>query len=116
MAADLKEDIERVLATLVRFYADEGHVLEVSLLALSQHRLEQSSSDNWNGGQCGYTLYLQVPGHLYAQIGRDREKIEKTMMEKGNDLARMYPGDHFDGFELVPELAVDPDWRNKAKA
>ncbi len=116
MPNDIKTDIERILATLVRFYADEGQALEVSLLALSGHRLEETSYDNWDGGQSGYTLYLDVPGHLYAQIGRDREKIEKTLTEKGNDLARMYPGDHFDGFELVPELTDDPEWRDKAKA
>jgi hypothetical protein len=112
---DLKADIERILATLVQSFADEGRAREVALLALSRQRITQTSYDNWDGGQYGYTVYLEVPGHLYAQVGKGREEIERCLKDRGNDLTRMYPSDHFDGFELVPELADDPDWREKAK-
>jgi hypothetical protein len=116
MANDLKAEIERILATLVRFFADQGQAREVAILALSRHRIEQTSYDNWDGGQYGYTVYLEVPGHLYAQVGQERAKIEEILKQKGNDLARLYPGDGFDGFELVPEMDDDPNWRDKAKA
>ncbi len=43
MANDLPANIERVLATLTRFFADEGKAREVALLSLSRHRIEQTS-------------------------------------------------------------------------
>ncbi|HYT89622.1 MAG TPA: hypothetical protein VEL76_13025 [Gemmataceae bacterium] len=77
MANDLKADIERILATLTRFFADEGTAREVALLALSRHRIEQTSDDNWDGGQYGYTVYLEVRGTSTLRSARSGQRSRR---------------------------------------
>src|SRR5262249_55484396 len=112
----LKADIERVLATMARFFADEGNASQVAILAFSKYKIDQSSYEDRDGGQYGYTISLELPAHLYAKVNHDRQQIENVLTHKANDVTRMFPDEYFDAFRLVSELDDDPDWREKAKA
>jgi hypothetical protein len=117
MGERLWADIEPILSTLTEMFATEGRVLEVALLALSRHQIALTRQDyNQDGETFGYTVHLHVPSHLYAQIGQNRVNIQQAVLERANDIARRYLGDYFESFHLVPELADDPNWRDKAKA
>src|SRR5262249_3271568 len=72
--------------------------------------------DNWNGGTSGYTIGLQVPSHLYAQIGDRRVELEKQFHQQANNLAGLYENEHFDAVVIVAEMPENDDWREGAKA
>jgi hypothetical protein len=115
---DLTGDLEKVLATLCRFFADEGKAREVAILAEAKASIEQSNYDNWNGGVYGYTINLVLPEFLYQQLGPVNAimKLEKALLERASDISRLYDNEYIEHFKILTELQADPDWREKAKA
>jgi hypothetical protein len=116
MGKGLKADLEKVLATMARLYSDEGAAREVAILALSAATIRQTDYDNWNGGQYGYTIYLEVPDHLYHQLGDEVAAIESSFTERANQVTRLYEDEWVQAFTLATQLTADEDWREKAKA
>ena len=116
MGRELVDDLEKVLGTMARLYGEEGQAREVAILALSKPTIEQTDYDNWDGGQYGYTIYLEVPDTLYHQLGKEVEKIEASFKDRVNQVTRLYQNQWVQAFTLTTELTVDEDWREKAKA
>jgi hypothetical protein len=116
MSRELKDDLEKILGTMARLYGDEGLAREVAILALSKPRIEQTGYDNWDGGQDGFTIYLEVPITLYHQLGQDVEKIEIAFKDRADQVTRLYQNQCVQAFILTTELTTDEDWREKAKA
>lgn len=116
MDRSLTNDLEKILNAVARGFAAEGKAREVALLAHSKAKIEQTNYDNWNGGTYGYTVYLEVPAHLYLQVANDREKLERTLQDRSTDLIRMYENENIEGFTIVAELPNDDRWREKAKS
>jgi hypothetical protein len=118
MGNGLIDDLDRVLATLCRLFADEGKAREVAILAEARASIEQSSYDNWRGGVYGYTIKLILPEFLYQQLGavKDIEMLEKAFLDRATDISRLYEDEHIERFRILTELHDDPDWRAKAKA
>ena len=59
---ELPKKVEHFLAALSRLYAQEGKKQLQTIIVNSQVRvIEESSSDNWDGGMFGHALYLVIP-------------------------------------------------------
>lgn len=116
MPGDLQANIEKILATLVRRFTDQGQALEVALLAFSRPRVEEIDREDCDGVWFEYKVYLEVPHYLFNQIAQDRVHVEKRLLDHARDVARSYPGQPIFGIEIITELDDDPDWREKAKA
>jgi len=112
----LEQDLEGILGALANLCADAGDARAVAILAMGKPRIEQTSSDNWNGGQYGYTIYLEVPQTLYYQLEGKQTDLETTLMEKSHEITRLYDRESIDAFVITTELVHDPQWREKAKA
>jgi hypothetical protein len=108
---------EPLLATLARLFAAEGAAREVAILANSVATIKQTSYDNWNGGITGFTLFIQVPYWFFNQISSELENSEKKIFEKAQFLLRPLgdDSDYLEKVNIVPALADDKDWRDKAK-
>lgn len=115
MPLDLQKDLEPLLATLARSFAIEGNAREVALLATGTASIEQTDFDNWDGGTYGYTVYLQVPAPLYAQLEAERDKLEEKLKERLANLVRGRGNVWIQACQISTEIVADPRWRNKAK-
>jgi hypothetical protein len=116
MSKTLVPDLEKILGTLASLFSEEGKTREVAVLAMSKARIEQTNYDNWNGGQYGYTVYLEVPETLYTQLVDQHSEVEKILQEKVCNICRLYENEWIDAFVLATELTTDDKWREKAKA
>lgn len=118
MSHGLVNDLDKVLATLCQFFADDGKAREVAILAEARASLEQSSHNNWNGDVYGYTIHLVVPEALYQQLGgiKEVEDIERGLLSRSTDLSRLYSDEFIESYRILTELHADPDWRQKARA
>jgi hypothetical protein len=116
MADSLANDLERILNGMAQAYADEGKAREVALLAYGKPRIEETNYDNWNGGTYGFTVYVEAPPHLYAQIAGVREQLERSMCDKAKDFTRMYENEYIQAWTIVTELPNNDHWREEAIA
>jgi len=112
---DLENDIEKILAGMAKLFAHEGKATEVAVLANSQVRIEQTDYDGWNGGTYGYTVFLGLPAHLYAQLTDKQTLLEHSLLGRSKNLTRMYENEYLRCFVISTELVEDPEWREKAK-
>jgi len=110
------DNAEPLLTTLARLFAHVGLAREVAVLANAESCLEESSYENWNGGTYGYGLQLTVPHTLYADLEGHLKIIESNILVKTQELLRAIPNRRVDSVTVLPMLATDPQWREKAKA
>lgn len=109
------KDSEALIGAMARLFAADGKAREVAVLVYAQSMLEQTRYDNWNGGTYGYTLTLQVPIQLYAQLKEQLAEVEAAMAEKAQELCRIYPNEYLDTVQISPEIKADSNWRDKAR-
>lgn len=112
----LEADIEKILGALSNLFASDGDARAVAILAMGKARTEMTDSDNWNGGQYGYAVYLEIPHALYDQVRDQVEEIETAFCEKAKSITRLYEREWISGFVISTELVVDEKWREKAAA
>lgn len=109
-------DPEPLLATLVGLLASEGLAREVAILAHAKAKIIQTNYDNWNGGIYLFTLYLQIPRWLYAQVKDHLPSIQEKILDTIRPLMQTYEHDAIEHVSISPILTADKDWRDKAKA
>jgi hypothetical protein len=119
MEDGLVKAFDGVLGALARVFAGDGDTLGVALLALAKAKIEQTDFDNWDGGQYGYSVYLEVPENLYRQLlavkDEDRD-YAKLIAHRLNQLTPQFRNERIDSVSITVELVDDPNWRDKAKA
>lgn len=108
------EQIESILATIVRLFAKEGSAKEVAVLSESEASIKETSYDNWNGGSYFHTLFLKIPISLFAQIEQEKEGIEENIQQRA---AKLFDEENYylQHVKICPQLAKDSDWRLKSK-
>ena len=114
MSQTLQEDCEAFIATLARMFASEGRPKEVAILARGVAKAELSYRDNWDGGTDVYTSTIAIPTFLYAQLGEDRERLERELAEKAAPLLRLYNRTWLNAVLICPSVEAPSDWRGKA--
>jgi hypothetical protein len=116
MAQSLEQDLEKVLGAVTKLFASDGDERAVAILAMSKARIEQTEYDRWEGGQYGYTVYLEVPQSLYEQIGEKLDEIEEGFRNRVASIQRLYVNEWISKFIISTELVVDPKWRERVRA
>ncbi len=85
MEYELPLKIKTVLQNLIGFYQVNRKELLLSILQKSKYEIiEAVSMDNWNGGQIGHDLRLDIPFSLFCEIVNDKDKYQKTICEDIN--------------------------------
>jgi len=113
---ELVRDPEPLLATLAKLFADEGASREVAILVNARAQLTQVDYDNWDGGIYYHRLCLEMPLALYQQISDDRGDCETIILKQAHPLLLPFPNSYVRHVLIVPSLAPDSDWRDKARA
>jgi hypothetical protein len=105
--------LEPFLSTLARILASAGLSREVAIVTFAEPVLNLLEND-W--GNEYYMLYLNIPHRLYAQIETERQRCEKNISDRVDDLFRGIPGPRVHSVEVVPQIVGDDKWREKAIA
>lgn len=113
---DYFDNLEPLLASVSRQFAFDGAANEVAVIVAAAPRIDETSYDNWNGGTYGYTLTLEVPAHVYAQVKPELSKLETSISSKLNEFLRGSDNHVLNNVVIAPEVVGDEGWRNKARA
>lgn len=97
------------------FLASEGATKEVAILANSFSKVEQTDSDNWNGGTNLYTLFLEISIPFFVQVQNEIEVIQQNIALKLNQVIPDGSNNYFRNVAISAQLSNDPNWREKAK-
>ena len=102
--SSLTENIEDIVRTLAHILRERGQQLPVNILRNANIDIRETNYDNWNGGTYGYTLDLQVPVDLYAEIQDNVEAVEKDLLSKLKPLLRSYENEFLENVIIAPKL------------
>lgn len=92
MADDsFRQSADAVVATLLELFLHQGQAPIVEILASSKPRIERTDYDNWDGGTYIFTLFLEVPVKLFADIEPKLKQVENAIEAKLASILR-YPG------------------------
>jgi hypothetical protein len=85
---ELPKQLERFLAILSRRYKKEGREALLRVVVNARPEIDVGAEyDNWNGGQHGHRLRLQVPEALFHEVMESRYDLEKDLCKDLNRLA-----------------------------
>jgi hypothetical protein len=113
---DLVSVLDPLLCTLARIFAAEGKAREVAVLANAKASIQQSGYDSWDGGTYLYTVSLEIPTQLDAQIAAHRDEIQQTILLRAQGQVRSYLNEGIEAVVIIAKLEGTPDWQNQAKA
>ncbi len=101
---------ETVVATLVELFRAQGNRVACDVLENGNARIEETGYDNWDGGQYLYTLFLELPMKVFAQVESDVLKMEKLIAGK---FTKVLP--HNDN-QWLREVAIRPVLEDPARS
>src|SRR5690349_15842727 len=99
-----EDQAHSLTVTVAEIAALRGSVDEADLLRSAQPKLVQTGHDNWDGGIDIYTLILEVPVRVYAEVEGRRSKLEKAILERVQQVVRGYGGVSIGEVVLSPIL------------
>lgn len=103
--SQLPDDIKKILLTAAKISSAKGEINDsLELFKSAKIDIQQTDYDNWNGGQYGYTLHLQLPINVYSRIEDDLEKIEKDMENRLRSITRKYDNEYISKIIISPAL------------
>lgn len=114
MVSSIANDYDKILGALANLFATDGDTRAVSILAQATATVRDTEYDNWDGGQTGFTFYLEIPQSLYHRLDGKQGEIEESFKKRSEELSRLYNNEWIAGFVITTELARDPEWREKA--
>jgi hypothetical protein len=105
------------LAT-ARNLALQGLRAEVGLLAAGKTRLYESSYDNWDGGQWGWSIDIEIDQQVYVPMTDEQRRAMETRIAAAmKEVMRGRGSHHIEQVLLVMEVPkASSDWREQAKA
>lgn len=107
---------ESILGTLARLFAADGRATEVAVLTYSNPEVLETGYDNWNGGTTSYSLLLHVAVNLYTQLQDRVQELEESILSRSQIFVDQFPNDVLTRVRILPAVAEDPQWREKAIA
>ncbi len=114
MSNQLAINIESYLARLSKIYKQNNENVFLSLLVNAEIRVEEEFHyDNWNGGQYGHALYLNLPEDLYLDVVKNKSNIRERIRSDIDEIHNV-PNEFI--CDVFLEMIVDEnhDWRNES--
>lgn len=103
-----KDQAGSLAATAAQLAAFRGAEMEARILRESKASLVQTGHDNWNGGIEIYALMLEISVPLYADVEDERERLEKALLRRIEQLTRGYSGVSVAEIVISPVLVEHP--------
>jgi hypothetical protein len=114
MTRKLCQDIELLIQNIALMYAGEGNAKFVSILAKANIKAEVTEHDSWDGGTDVYTVYIDVPHQVFANIKDELQQVTDQIMEKLSVFLHNYPHTWIGQIRIAPSLIQIDDWQQKA--
>ncbi|MDB9493262.1 hypothetical protein PN441_19650 [Spirulina major CS-329] len=114
MTKTLAEDIDRLIQNIARMYATEGNAKLVSILANAKIKAKITGYDNWNGDTDLYTIYIDIPRHIFTEIQNEIEYITEQLTEKFSVFIHHYDCTWIERIHIAPSMIQIDDWQQKA--
>lgn len=106
--SSFKDQAGSLAATAAQLAALRGAEMEARILRESKASLVQTGHDNWNGGIEIYALMLEISVPLYADVEDERERLEKALLRRIEQLTRGYSGVSVAEIVISPVLVEHP--------
>ena len=107
MTYELPSKIDSIIHKLKAFYHVNGVDVYFNLLDNAKWSLtEEYTHDNWNGGQVGHALFIEVPFKLYCSIVNEKDEYQKKLVEDINKF-HIYGGSDNGPNEWIDVVSVD---------
>jgi hypothetical protein len=107
---ELPKKLEKLLAALSIYYSSKGESSLRQLVVNSRYRVDEGTDyDNWNGGQWGHSVVLEVPPSLFYPILEDQGDVGSRLCQDLNRLGNV-ESEHFHSVEF--EVQDDPSLEN----
>ncbi|OGV55529.1 MAG: hypothetical protein A2X49_14285 [Lentisphaerae bacterium GWF2_52_8] len=104
---EFRDRAGQLVRTAQQIASLRGAVQEAAVLAQSSATLIETGYDNWNNGITFYTLTIEVPISVYAELDETRTSIEKSIHRRVSELTRTEAGVSITEVVISPELADD---------
>jgi hypothetical protein len=101
---------------MTRLLSAEGRATEVALLASGSATIEQTDHDEWNGGQYGYTVTVEIPEPVYLEHRDSLPTVEEFLANWAKELTRVYGNQWIQSFKFITRFSADAAWQEKALA
>ena len=102
---EFRDRATQFIRTLQQIAALRGARQEAEVLAQASASLIETGYDNWNNGVTYYTLTLEVPIKLYAQLDDQRDALEKSIQKRMSELTRAESAASITDVVISPTLA-----------
>lgn len=109
----LPKKIDHYLALLSKLYSSKGETELQRLIVNGTVRIEEGVDyNNWDGGQHGHDVFLELPEVLFLSIVGKKESLEKRLITDLRNITNNMPHEYFNGIFLESRYTPDGDWRN----
>jgi hypothetical protein len=112
---EFKDDIELLIQNVSQMFLDDGDAKIVALLAYSEVSAKETNYDNWDGGQYGYTVYLEIAHFLYTYIKDEVEDVAETIKRKLDVFMHPYGNLWIEKIAISPQLVNSKTWRDDTR-
>lgn len=110
-ANQLPKNIDRLFGLLSKMYGQDGERHLQALLVNAKIRvIEETDYDNWNGGQWGHDVYLEIPEDLLLPFVKEKHKTEEQLRVDANQLNTV-ANEYIASVYLDAEDDPSTDWR-----
>ncbi|MCH9021257.1 MAG: toll/interleukin-1 receptor domain-containing protein [Planctomycetes bacterium] len=113
MSPQLPKEIEQYVASLNIVYERKNLILLQRLLVNAKIIIEEISYDNWDGGQYGFQLRLQVPEAIFSEVIDTKVDYEKKIAKDINKLKKI-SGEFIDVVSIEMQLSEVDNWREQS--
>lgn len=92
---------ETIIALTARYYGRQKREGLQRILANARYWVqEETSYDNWDGGQYGHTVHLEVPVAVFEEVAPQTADVEQEICKDLNEFAKI-PG------EFIAEVIIE---------
>lgn len=113
---NIGDDIELLMQNVARLSAGEGDAKLVSIIANANIHAQVTGYDSWDGGTDEYTVYIEMPHHIYNQVRGELTDISDLIQQKLGNFLHSYEKAWVKQVSLSPMLVESKTWREDAKS
>lgn len=105
MSESFFQPVETIIESLIQVFKHQNKLETVNLLENSKARIEQTDYDNWDGGTLFFTLFLDIPLNLFANLEYRIDQFEEAIAKKLTSILRDTGNQHLNRVVIAPILA-----------
>lgn len=115
MLTDLSQP-EVFIGKIAHLLKLEGRIREVMLLAEAKTRIEQTDYEPYGDGCDIYTIFVEIPLKVYADIESQVRGIQESILAKAKFLLRHHAKIAVGSVSIDPLIPDEPNWRQTVLA